>query len=114
MAQANAIVVRIRKEQQAEFERLFEEEELPIWEELASEGKFLTARLARVEYGTEERDDAVLYLIYAEVPGMAEHHQHDSDPRFEAFLKKARAMQPEPPSVFGGDILLARESTATS
>jgi len=29
MAQANAIIVRIRKEEAAEFERLFEAEELP-------------------------------------------------------------------------------------
>jgi hypothetical protein len=66
MTQANAIIVRIRKEQQEEFERLFEAEELPIWDEFVSAGKFLTARLARVEYGSEERDDVALYLIYAE------------------------------------------------
>lgn len=66
------------------------------------------ARLARIEYGSEERDDAVLYLIYAEVPGMPEHSQHDRDPRFNAFLEKARQLQPEPPSVFGGDILFER------
>lgn len=108
MAQANAIIVRIRKEQQGEFERLFEDEELPIWDEFVSEGTFLKARLARVEYGSEERDDVVLYLIYAEVPGMAEHGAHDRDPRFMAYLEKARAMQPEGPSVFGGDILFSR------
>jgi hypothetical protein len=110
MTQANAIIVRIRKEQQEEFERLFEQEELPIWDEFVSEGKFLKARLARIEYGTEERDDVVLYLIYAEVPGMAEHGAHDEDPRFLAYLKKARALQPEPPWVFGGDVLFSRES----
>lgn len=110
MTQANAIIVRIRKEQQEEFERLFEAEELPIWEEFASAGKFLKARIARVEYGTEERDDVVLYLIYAEVPGMAEHGEHDSDPRFMAYLEKARTFQPEPPSVFGGDILFSRDA----
>ena len=51
MAQANAIIVRIRRDEAAEFERLFESEELPLWEELSREGKFLQARLARVEYG---------------------------------------------------------------
>jgi hypothetical protein len=110
VTQANAIIVRIRKEQQEEFERLFEAEELPIWEEFASAGKFLKARLARVEYGSEERDDVVLYLIYAEVPGMAEHGEHDRDPRFVAYLEKARTFQPEPPSVFGGDILFSRDA----
>jgi hypothetical protein len=108
MAQANAIIVRIRKEQQEEFERLFEAEELPIWDEFVSAGKFLAARLARVEYGTEERDDVVLYLIYAEVPGMAEHGQHDRDPRFTSYLEKAQTFQPEPPSVFGGNVIFAR------
>ena len=108
MAQANAIIVRIRTEESEEFERLFEAEELPIWDDFIAEGKFLKARLARIEYGSEERDDAVLYLIYAEVPGMPEHSQHDRDPRFNAFLEKARQLQPEPPSVFGGDILFER------
>src|ERR687891_1906048 len=110
MAQANAIIIRIRMDQAAEFERLFEAEELPIWNEFSAEGKFLKARLARIEYGTEERDDVALYLIYAEVPSMTEHSQHDRDPRFGAFLEKARKLQPEAPSVFGGDILFERDS----
>lgn len=105
MAQANAIIIRIRANEAEDFERLFEAEELPLWNEYSAAGKFLKARLARIEYGTEERDDVVLYLIYAEVPSMAEHSEHDSDPRFAAFLQKAREFQPEPPSVFGGDII---------
>jgi hypothetical protein len=108
MAQANAIIIRIRSEQAEEFERLFEAEELPIWDEFSAEGKFLKARLARIAYGTEERDDVALYLIYAEVPSMREHSAHDRDPRFNAFLEKARQFQPEPPSVFGGDIIFER------
>jgi hypothetical protein len=108
MAQGNAIIVRIRADSAEEFERLFEEEELPIWDEFVSNGTFLKARLVRVGFGTEERDDVALYLIYAEVPGMAEHSAHDDDPRFEAFLQKARALQPEPPSVFGGDVVFER------
>jgi hypothetical protein len=110
VTQANAIIVRIRKDKQEEFERLFEAEELPIWDEFVSEGKFLKARLARIEYGTEERDDITLYLIYAEVPTMAEHSAHDSDPRFNAFLKKAQALQPEGPSVFGGNVVFSRDA----
>jgi hypothetical protein len=108
MTQANAIIVRIRASEAQEFEKLFEAEELPIWDEFSATGQFLKARLARVEYGTEERDDVALYLIYAEVPSMAEHSAHDRDPRFNAFLQKARQLQPEPPSVFGGDILFSR------
>jgi hypothetical protein len=108
MPQGNAIIVRIRADKAGEFERLFEEEELPIWDEFVSNGTFLKARLVRVGFGTEERDDVALYLIYAEVPGMAEHSAHDDDPRFEDFLQKARALQPEPPSVFGGDVVFGR------
>jgi hypothetical protein len=108
MSQANAIIVRIRASQAQEFEQLFEAEELPIWDEYTAAGKFLTARLARVQYGSEEPVDVVLYLIYAEVPSMAEHSAHDRDPRFNAFLQKARRFQPEPPSVFGGDIIFHR------
>jgi hypothetical protein len=108
VAQANAIIIRIRANEAQEFERLFEAEELPIWDEFSEAGKFLKARLARVQYGTEQREDVALYLIYAEVPGMAEHSAHDRDPRFEAFLEKARKLQPEPPLVFGGDIIFER------
>jgi hypothetical protein len=108
MSQANAIIVRIRSNEAQEFEQLFEAEELPVWDELSAAGKFLRARLARVQYGSEQRDDVVLYLVYAEVPSMAEHSEHDSDPRFEAFLEKARKLQPEPPSVFGGDVIFQR------
>jgi hypothetical protein len=39
---------------------------------------------------------------------MAEHSEHDRDPRFEAFLGRARELQPERPSVFGGDIIFER------
>lgn len=110
MSQANAIILRIRTEQATEFEQLFEAEELPLWDEYTSGGKFLNARLARIEFGTEERDDVALYLLYVEVPSMAEHSQHDSDPRFNAFLKKAREFQPEGPSVFGGNVVFARDA----
>ncbi len=111
MPQANAIIVRIRTDAAEEFERLFEAEELPIWDEFVSNGSFLAARLARVAYGTEERDDVALYLLYVEVPSMAEHSAHDGDQRFNAFLKKAREFQPEGPSVFGGDVIFARDSS---
>lgn len=110
MSQANAIILRIRTDQTQDFETLFEAEELPLWDEYTAAGKFLKARLARIEFGTEERDDVALYLLYVEVPSMAEHSAHDSDPRFNAFLKKAREFQPEGPSVFGGNVIFERES----
>jgi hypothetical protein len=112
MAQANAIILRIRTEQADEFERLFEAEELPLWDEYVGAGKFLKARLARIEFGTEERDDVALYLLYVEVPSMREHGEHDRDPRFNTFLTKAREFQPESPSVFGGTTIFEREAAS--
>jgi hypothetical protein len=113
MAQANGIVLRIRADKTDEFEQLFADEEIPLWDELSEQGKFLIARLARVEYGTEEaeREDVAVYLLYIEVPGMAEHTEHDEDPRFKAYLEKVVQLQAEPPLVFGGDILFERRAT---
>lgn len=113
MAQANGIVLRIRADKTDEFERLFADEEIPIWDELTEQGKFLIARLARVEYGTgeAEREDVAVYLLYVEVPGMAEHTEHDEDPRFKAYLEKVQPLHAEPPLVFGGEILFERRAT---
>ena len=113
MAQANGIVLRIRKDKTEEFERLFEAEEIPIWDEFTDQGKFLIARLARVEYGTEEaeREDVAVYLLYVEVPSMTEHSEHDQDPRFKAYLERVLPLHAEPPLVFGGDILFERRAT---
>lgn len=111
MTQTNVIVLRIREDQADEFERMFREEELPIWQEYSRDGKFLTAILSRVEFGSEEHEGVVHYTLVVEVPGMAEHSAHDSDPRFEAFLKKARQLQPEPPLVFGGTTLIKAPET---
>ena len=60
----------------------------------------------------EEGSEAgrVLYLICAGLPDMREHQEHDSDPRSEAYLEKARALQPECLTVFGGGILFSRGS----
>jgi hypothetical protein len=105
-SQTNAIILRIRREQAKEFEQLFEAEELPIWKEFHAKGKLRAASLTRVEYGVEE-DDAkkggyVAYILYAVMSDMRAHTEHDEDERFKAFLEKARRMQPEGPSVWGG------------
>ncbi|MEA2460300.1 MAG: hypothetical protein QOH90_477, partial [Actinomycetota bacterium] len=39
MAQANAIILRIRASEAEEFERLFEAEEIPLWDEYTAAGK---------------------------------------------------------------------------
>jgi hypothetical protein len=111
MTQANVIVLSIREDQAEEFERLFEQEELPIWREYAEAGKFLTARLARVEFGSEKKEGVRHYTLFVEVPGMAEHSAHDDDPRFGAFLERARQLQPDSPLVFGGDTIFAVDAS---
>lgn len=108
MPQANALIIRIQADSVDEFERLFAEEELPLWDEYVQAGKFLRATIARVEYGTDMRDGIQTYLISVEVPGMAEHSAHDSDPRFNAFLDKVRPLQPLEPSVYGGNTVFER------
>ncbi len=45
------------------------------------------------------------YVIVVEVPSMAEHHEHDSDPDFQEFDRLADEFQPEGPLVFGGDLI---------
>ena len=42
---------------------------------------------------------------------LAEHTEHDEDPRFKAYLEKVLPLHAEPPLVFGGDILFERRAT---
>lgn len=94
-SQTNAIILRIRKDKAAEFERAFAAEEVPIWEDFHTRGKLLAASLTRVEYGVEQEDakkgNYVAYILYAVMKDMRAHTEHDEDERFVAFLKKARA-----------------------
>jgi len=106
--QTNAIVVSIRSEQAEEFEQLFQAEELPIWEELHSNGLLVSASLTRVQYGGQEKEGIQDYVILAVFHGMPGHAAHDQDERFNAFLKKARQFQPSSPFVWGGRTLHAR------
>jgi hypothetical protein len=105
MSQVNVIVVHVRPEQAEEYERLWEAEELPRWRRFHAEGKFLSARFYRSQYGTDERPDVVKYVIVAEVADVAAHSAHDADPGFQDFDRRVDAFQPEPPLVYGGDCL---------
>jgi hypothetical protein len=107
MSQLNVLVIHIRAEQAAEYERLFTEHELPRWRDFQRDGKFLRAQLFRTEFGTDERQDVVKYVIVVEVPSMAEHQAHDSDPEFQKFDQMVDPLQPEQPLVYGGTVLHA-------
>ena len=113
--QTNAIVVSIRTDRAEEFEALFAAEELPIWDEFHANGTLVSASLTRVAYGSQEQDGVQDYVIVAVFHGMSGHTAHDSDDRFNAFLPKARAMQPSRPYVWGGTTIHARpESVDTA
>src|SRR5438270_7576380 len=99
MSQMNVIVIHVRADQADEFQREWEADELPRWRRFKEEGKFLSARIYRSEYGTDERKDVAKFVIVVEVPSMAEHGAHDDDPGFQAWDKRADAYQPEGPLV---------------
>ena len=105
--QTNVIVVHIRSAEAKAFERLFAEEELPVWRELHADGALVSASLTRVDYGSEETDGVQDYAIVAVFHAMSGHSRHDDHPEFKAFLGKARAFQPAGPYVWGGRTLHA-------
>jgi hypothetical protein len=107
ISELDVIVIHIRAGQAAEYERLFAERELPRWREYKARGAFLSARIFRAAFGTDRRGDIARYVIAVEVPGHAEHSQHDADPGFQEFNRLADAFQPEGPLVYGGQVLHA-------
>ncbi len=78
MSELDVIVIHIRAEQAAEYERLFAERELPRWREHKERGAFISARIFRAAFGTDPRQDIAKYVIAVEVPSHAQHSQHDA------------------------------------
>ncbi|TMF23255.1 MAG: hypothetical protein E6I36_05795 [Chloroflexi bacterium] len=106
MSEMAVLVIRIRKEQAGEYERLFEQEELPRWRDYHQRGLFKSARIFRSAFGSSESDDIANYVIAVESEGEG-HHEHDNDPGFRSFNERADAFQPEDPLVFGGEPLFS-------
>lgn len=105
MSELDVIVIHIRAEQAKEYERLFAEHELPRWRDYKQRGKFLSARISRVGFGTDDRKDIAKYAIVVEVPSHAAHSEHDADPGFQEFNRLADALQPVEPLVYGGEVV---------
>lgn len=105
MSQVNVIVIHVRSEQAQEYEDLFVQRQLPRWHDYHARGKFLSARMFRAQFGSDERPDVAKYVIVVEVPSMAEHSEHDADPEFQEFDRLADRFQPEHPLVYGGDLI---------
>jgi hypothetical protein len=57
MSELDVIIIHIRAEQAAEYERLFAERELPRWREYKERGAFISARIFRAAFGTDRRED---------------------------------------------------------
>jgi hypothetical protein len=91
----DVIIIHIRAGQAAEYERLFAERELPRWRGYKARGAFLSARISRVAFGTDDRQDVIKYAIAVEVPGHASHSEHDADPGFQELNRLADLLQPE-------------------
>lgn len=102
MSEMAVLVIRIRKDQAAEYERLFEQDELPRWRDYHDRGLFKSARIFRSAFGTHETDEIANYVIAVQSEGEG-HHEHDNDPGFESFNRQADRFQPEAPFVFGGE-----------
>jgi hypothetical protein len=106
------IVLHIAKERTREFEELFEKDELKRWDDYTARGRFIEARLIRCRYSalaSEGIQDYVLQVVTADEQG---HHEHDSDPGFEDYNKRADAFQPEEPTVTFGDLVFERKASA--
>jgi hypothetical protein len=104
--QTVAIVLNVGPDKVAEFERGFREAELPIWEDLQARGLLLGATLSRLDISTKTEGDAVQYLLAVVFADDRGHHVHDSDPRFDAWNRRADAFQVAEPHVYGGDTIV--------
>jgi hypothetical protein len=104
--QTIGIVLNVGTDQAEEFERGFREQEAPIWNDLHERGLLVMATLSKLDITTKGVDGAVQYLVVAIFATDEGHHVHDSDPRFEAWNKRADTFQIAEPFVFGGDTIV--------
>ena len=105
--QSIAIILHIAADKTAEFEAMFEAEEIPIWDEFTARGLFRECSLTRVTGGPVKRDGVEDYILHI-VATEEGHNAHDHDPRFASFLQKAQKLQPEEPHVWFGDKIFQR------
>jgi quinol monooxygenase YgiN len=102
-----SIVLNIAADKTEEFERGFSEYELPTHHDLYARGLLVMSLLARVDdISNNPVEGAVQYLVVAVFRGHEGHTEHDNDPRFKAWNKKADAYQVQVPYVFGGDTIV--------
>src|SRR5256714_5305657 len=104
------IVLRISSARSAEFEAMFESEEMSIWDDFTRRGRFLEARLVRVDGGSEVREGIQDYILHIVAADHTAHEEHDGDARFNAFLARAQRLQPIGPLVWYGRTIFERRA----
>jgi len=104
--QTIGIVLNVGTNQVPSFEAGFRAQEAPIWADLHARGVLTMATLTRLDISTKKVDGAAQYLVVAIFSSDEGHHEHDNDPRFEAWNKEADAYQVAEPHVYGGDTIV--------
>ena len=105
------IVLHIAADRTKEFEELFESDELKRWEDYTGRARFLEARLIRCRYSALQSDGNQDYVLQVITADEHAHHEHDEDPGFQEYNKRADEFQPEEPTVTFGDLVFERIST---
>ena len=99
-----SIILNIAQDKADEFERAFQEHELPTHRDLYERGLLVMSTLSRCDdISTHRVEGAVQFLVMAIFHGMEGHTAHDNDPRFQAWNEMADAYQVQQPFVFGGN-----------
>ena len=105
--QTIGIVLNVGTDQAKAFERGFKEMEAPIWADLQARGVLIMATLTKLDISTKSVEGSTQYLVVAIFASDEGHHEHDNDPRFEAWNRQADAYQVAEPYVFGGDTIIS-------
>jgi hypothetical protein len=101
-----AIVLSVGRDRVDEFERGFDEHELPVWRDLLARGLLIRASLSRLDITTRPVAGSTQYLVVAVFATGEGHHEHDSHPGFQAWNKIADAYQVGEALAFGGETIL--------
>jgi hypothetical protein len=101
-----AVVLSVGKDQVAAFEQGFRDQELPIWQDFHGRGVMLSSSLSKLDISSRAVDGATQYLIVVVFATGQGHHEHDNDPRFNAWNTQADAYQVGEALAFGGETIL--------
>ena len=104
------IVLHIAAERAAEFEAMFAREELPRWDDYTGRRRFLDARLIRCAYSQLQSEGIQDYVLQVVAADSEAHHEHDADPGFQDYNRRADAFQPQEPTVMFGELVFERRA----